>query len=175
MPKIRHSYQLHIQLCDIKPAIWRRLVVSDCTNLAQLHRLIQAAMGWSPRHDYLFEIADQRYGQPNPDWPEDPTMDARRYSLGQLLQGQALPMRYVYNLSDEWLHRIKLEACTPLPSPESLGNLPLCLDGRNTCQPDSGSDGADAPPFDLASTQARIQALARARTTPEARAETALS
>ena len=50
MPKIRHSYQLHIQLCDIKPAIWRRLVVSDCTNLAQLHRLIQAAMGWSPRH-----------------------------------------------------------------------------------------------------------------------------
>lgn len=171
MPKIRHSYQLHIQLCDIKPAIWRRMVVSDCTNLAQLHRLIQAAMGWSPRHDYLFEIADQRYGLPNPDWPEDPTMDARRYSLGQLLQGQALPMRYVYNLTDEWLHRIKLEACTPLPSPEARGKLPLCLDGRNTCHPDNGD--AHVLPFDLASTQARIQALGRVRGIPEARAETA--
>ena len=175
MYKTRNSYQLHIQLCDIKPAVWRRLVVADAMTLAELHRAIQAVMGWQNRHLYEFEIAGQRYGQPNADEPEDPTMDARRYTLGQLLQGQALAIRYLYDFGDGWLHRIKLEACTPLPSPESLGNLPLCLDGRNACQPDHGSDGANALPFDLASTQARIQALARARTTPDARAETALA
>jgi hypothetical protein len=43
--KNRCSYQLHIQLQDIKPAIWRRVVVADTTSLAQLHRIIQAAMG----------------------------------------------------------------------------------------------------------------------------------
>ena len=46
MAKIRCSYQLHIQLSDTKPAIWRRLVVADSTTLAHLHQTIQAAMGW---------------------------------------------------------------------------------------------------------------------------------
>lgn len=137
MPKIRCSYQLHIQLNDSKPAIWRRLVVADTTSLAQLHRTIQAAMGWNNLHGYAFEIAGQRYGLPDADLPEDPTMDARRYSLGQLLQGEALAVRYLYDLSAGWQLRIKLEACTPVGSPEALLSLPICLGGRNACPPEN--------------------------------------
>lgn len=171
MPNIRCSYQLHIQLCDIKPAIWRRIAVSHTTTLAQLHRIIQAAMGWENRHLYAFEIAGQRYGMPDADWPEDPTMDARRYTLGQLLQGQALPMRYVYDFGDDWLHRIKVEAIIPLHNADSNASLALCLAGRNACPPeDCGGPlgfahwqaqvaADDAKHFDLAAAQSRVDAL----------------
>lgn len=136
MPKIRCSYQLHVQLCDTKPAVWRRLVVSDATTLAQLHQIIQAAMGWENRHRYAFEIAGQHYGLPDADWPEDPTMDARRYTVGQLLQGNAMNVRYLYDFADGWLHRVKLEACTPIGSEAALTSLPICLGGRNACPPE---------------------------------------
>ena len=137
MTKARNSYQLHIQLTDTKPAAWRRIVVADSMSLAALHRAIQAVMGWKNQHLYEFEIAGQRYGTPDADTPDDPTMDARRYTLGQLLQGQALNMRYTYDFGDTWVHRIKLEATTPLNSPAALHALPACLDGRHACPPEN--------------------------------------
>lgn len=138
MRKIRYGYQLHIQLCATKPAVWRRLLVAETTTLAQLHQIIQAAMGWENRHLYMFEIAGQRYGIPDADWPNDPTMDARRYTIGQLLRHQALSIRYLYDFGDEWLHRIKMEACVPLGDSTQAHEhpLPQCLAGRNACPPE---------------------------------------
>ena len=182
--KPRCSYQLHVQLCEVKPAVWRRIVVADNITLAQLHRTIQAAMGWHNRHLYAFEIAGQRYGLPDADWPEDPTMDARRYTLGQLLQGQALTVRYLYDFGDGWLHRIKLESIGAL---SDTPFLPQCIAGRNACPPEDcgGTPGYadfleaindsqhhlyaaarqlhpaafDAKHFDLAAAQARLAQL----------------
>src|SRR4051794_8899446 len=48
-------YQLKVTLKDIKPPIWRRLLVPDCT-LTGLHEVIQAAMGWENYHMYDFEV-----------------------------------------------------------------------------------------------------------------------
>lgn len=181
MRKIRYGYQLHIQLCATKPAVWRRLLVAETTTLAQLHQIIQAAMGWENRHLYMFEIAGQRYGIPDADWPDDPTMDARRYTIGQLLRHQALNIRYLYDFGDEWLHRIKMEACVPLGDSTQAHEhpLPQCLAGRNACPPeDCGgpigftellqAPADDAPPhastftprhFDLYAAQQRVKAL----------------
>lgn len=191
MTKTRCSYQLHIQLSDTKPAVWRRLVVADSMTLAQLHRAIQAVMGWQNRHLYEFEIAGQRYGQPDADTPDDPTMDARRYTLGQLLQGEALTVRYLYDFGDGWQHRIKLESIAPIASPAALHSLPMCMGGRNACPPEdcggapgfaqfveaiqdsshSGHAAArnlhpadfDAKNFDLQRAQARLHSLALLR------------
>jgi hypothetical protein len=52
-PKVRKTapkaadliYQFKVTLLDIKPTIWRRIQVPDCT-LADLHECIQAAFGW---------------------------------------------------------------------------------------------------------------------------------
>ena len=177
MPKLRCSYQLHIQLCETKPAVWRRVVVADTTTLAQLHQTIQAVMGWPHATRYGFDIANQRYGLPNPDQPDDPTMDARRYTVGQLLQGKALPMRYAYGAGNLWLHRIKLEACSPIGSPAALTSLPMCLGGRNACPPVITSNAAhyqrlldahaqghidptfDPKHFDVQEAQQRVHAL----------------
>lgn len=52
MPKrqataIKEVYQLKITLRDVRPPIWRRVLVTDATNLNQLHWIIQIAMGWT--------------------------------------------------------------------------------------------------------------------------------
>ena len=43
-------YQLHIELRDLKPAIWRRVLVPQSVTLAKLHQVIQIAMGWTTSH-----------------------------------------------------------------------------------------------------------------------------
>ena len=40
-------YQLRIRLDRISPMIWRRLLVTTDTTIAELHAIIQIAFGWS--------------------------------------------------------------------------------------------------------------------------------
>ena len=54
----RSIYQLHIQLEEIEPAIWRRIIVPGKISLARLHRLLQLAMGWENYHLHLFTIGE---------------------------------------------------------------------------------------------------------------------
>ena len=43
-------YQLRIVLRGISPLIWRRLLVSSATTLAQLHQMLQILFAWSNAH-----------------------------------------------------------------------------------------------------------------------------
>src|SRR5262249_43189929 len=63
----RSIYQLHIQLEEIEPAIWRRISVPGKISLARLHRLLQLAMGWENYHLHLFTIGEVLYGEPDPE------------------------------------------------------------------------------------------------------------
>jgi Plasmid pRiA4b ORF-3-like protein len=58
-------YQLHIELRDLKPAIWRRVLVPQSVTLAKLHQVIQIAMGWTNSHLREFTIGRVRYGMPS--------------------------------------------------------------------------------------------------------------
>jgi hypothetical protein len=58
-------YQLHIELRDLKPAIWRRVLVPQSVTLAKLHQVIQIAMGWTNSHLHEFTIGRMRYGMPS--------------------------------------------------------------------------------------------------------------
>ena len=62
------TYRLYIFLLDIAPPIWRRIELSSEASLAQLHKVLQTAMGWQDYHLHEFEIGDQRYGVPDPDY-----------------------------------------------------------------------------------------------------------
>lgn len=63
--------QLRIELAWLKPAIWRPIVVPEPITLAKLHKVIQAAMGWTDSHLHEFEIDHSGYGTPDPDWDMD--------------------------------------------------------------------------------------------------------
>ena len=56
-------FQFKITLKEIKPPIWRRIQVKDCS-LDKLHEHIQTAMGWTNSHLHQFEIDGVRYGDP---------------------------------------------------------------------------------------------------------------
>ena len=61
--------QLRIELDDIEPLVWRRVLVPANITLGRLHRVIQAAMGWTDSHLHEFVIDGQHYG--NPDLDDD--------------------------------------------------------------------------------------------------------
>jgi len=55
-------YQLRIRLDRSSPLIWRRLLVTDATTIAELHATIQIAFGWSDSHLHQFVIHGKPYG-----------------------------------------------------------------------------------------------------------------
>ncbi|HVC36995.1 MAG TPA: plasmid pRiA4b ORF-3 family protein [Gammaproteobacteria bacterium] len=54
---LREVLELRVQLQYIEPPIWRRLRIRSSATLAGLHDAIQAAMGWSDSHLYVFFIS----------------------------------------------------------------------------------------------------------------------
>src|SRR5207302_11197865 len=66
-------YQLKVTLLGTSPPIWRRLLVPAAVTLAQLHDVLQAAMGWEDGHMHEFSIGQRRFGRPD---PEDRLMGA---------------------------------------------------------------------------------------------------
>jgi hypothetical protein len=47
-------FQIQISLRDIKPKIWRRILVSEDLLLSDFHKIIQTTMGWTNSHFHHF-------------------------------------------------------------------------------------------------------------------------
>jgi hypothetical protein len=54
-------YELKIELLDVEPVVWRRILIGDDMSLIDLNAVIQGAMGWQAAHLSAFEIDGQRY------------------------------------------------------------------------------------------------------------------
>src|SRR5947209_5445372 len=50
-------YQVKVTLLGTRPSIWRRLLVPAELTLAQLHNILQAAIGWQNCHLHEFRIS----------------------------------------------------------------------------------------------------------------------
>ena len=62
-------YQIKVTLLGTKPPIWRRLQVPADLTLAQLHDVLQIAMGWEDRHMHEFRVGQRRFDRPEPAGP----------------------------------------------------------------------------------------------------------
>jgi hypothetical protein len=121
--------QLRIELRDVKPLAWRRILVPENLTLAKLHLVLQATMGWSHGHLHELEIARQRYGTPNEDWPDnEPVVDERRVRLKPFIEHGVRRFTYLYDFADNWEHLIKIE---DLVLPRSGAPRLVCLGGEN--------------------------------------------
>src|SRR5260370_29611301 len=49
-------YQLKVVLRDVKPAVWRRVLVPGDATIRTLHETVQVAMGWANCHLHQFII-----------------------------------------------------------------------------------------------------------------------
>ena len=54
--------QLRISLRCVGPPVCRRVLIPEQTTIAQLHQVMQLAMGWDDEHLHRFIIREWRYG-----------------------------------------------------------------------------------------------------------------
>jgi hypothetical protein len=125
-------YQLKITLRDIRPPIWRRVQVKDCT-LAELHEIIQVVMDWDFAHLYSFEVAGVAYGDLGMTGDELDMKDDRRAKLSRLVRGEKFKFHYTYDFGDNWEHEIVVEK---ILSPEGGTAYPVCVDGKRAGPPE---------------------------------------
>jgi hypothetical protein len=135
-------YDLVIELCEVTPRVWRRVLVPEWISLAQLHDVLQVAMGWTDSHLHAYAVAGARYGSPDDDWPELEFIDDRLAVLSSCVGSSVREFVYEYDFGDGWTHSIRVEGLRP---PDDLQRYPICIGGANACPPeDIGGPGGYA-------------------------------
>jgi hypothetical protein len=122
--------QLHIELAEATPAIWRRVQVPASVTLRQLHAVVQAAMGWTDSHLHMFTHRATRYGHSE---PELMLTDDTTTTLRDLAVGDGETLAYEYDFGDSWDHTIRIEK---ILDTDPDVRYPVCLDGERICPPE---------------------------------------
>jgi hypothetical protein len=97
--------QLHIELSEIRPKVWRRVLVPETITLLKLHSVIQRAFQWGGHHLHEFEAAGERYGTLDPDYDEPGSVRSERTKLTRAMTRSGT-VDYVYDFGDHWVHRV---------------------------------------------------------------------
>jgi hypothetical protein len=124
-------YQLKITLREIKPPVWRRVQVKDCT-LTKLHDIIQTCMGWNGYHLHAFDIGGEQYSEPDPDGMME-AEDERKVKLSRVAAQGFKKFSYTYDFGDSWDHIIQVEK---VQDTEAGVHYPHCIDGKRACPPE---------------------------------------
>ena len=64
-PPKSQTVALRIELLEVVPLVWRRVLVPGNWTLASLHNYLQWVMGWTDSHAHEFEVGE---GLVAPDW-----------------------------------------------------------------------------------------------------------
>jgi len=125
-------YQLKISLRAITPMIWRRLLVTSDTTIAQAHDFLQIVMGWEDLHLHQFRIHGKACGICRDggisfaDNPHEVTLASFKLRKGERFV-------YEYDMGDYWQHDIRIEQVLPL---EPGKPYPVCMAGDGDCPPE---------------------------------------
>jgi hypothetical protein len=125
-------YQLKVVLRGISPLIWRRLLVSAETSLADLHPILQLVMGWTDSHLHRFFIHGQEYGSAydgGRGFDDDPKQ-VRVADFRFRLRERFL---YEYDFGDYWHHDIRIEQIVAA-DPKCI--YPVCISGKRAAPPE---------------------------------------
>ncbi|PCI34679.1 MAG: hypothetical protein COB53_11780, partial [Elusimicrobia bacterium] len=135
------AYQLKITLFGSEPPIWRRVLVAGNISLAKLHAILQPTMGWTNSHLHLFKVGQDQFGEPDPEWSD--VGDHHRVRLCDAAPKAGDKFIYIYDMGDDWQHKIEIEEITQTDSSNKIG--PVCLAGARACPPeDCGGIGGYA-------------------------------
>lgn len=128
----KRCLQLRIRLLEVRPPIWRRVLVPATITLDRLHGVAQESMGWSDMHLHEFRLGRDRWGDVDIEDDDGRLLDEFDVRLRSIVAfGDRL--RYLYDFGDDWRHEIVLEGeVEGVP-----GELyPLCVDGAGACPPE---------------------------------------
>jgi hypothetical protein len=125
-------YQLKVVLRDVRPPVWRRILVRSDATLAELHHDLQVIMGWTDSHMHSFQAAKLFYGTEFSARTVE-SRDERRTKLSDVLRKVKDKMTYEYDFGDGWTHQIYLEKVEAL-APGA--KYPWVITGRRACPPE---------------------------------------
>lgn len=127
-------YELYIELEDIEPLIWRRILVPAAIRLPELHDLLQLVMGWTDSHLHSFQIADRTFSAaPAGELAELEMVNEKKYTLEAILGDSIFEFVYEYDFGDGWRHRIQVQS---VATPHTDWFYPLCVAGARAAPPD---------------------------------------
>jgi hypothetical protein len=139
--------QFRVELPEILPLIWRRILVPSDYNFWDLHVAIQDSMGWLDYHLHHFEIKGK--GKRSEVHIGIPDFDRMSDDVPEVFPGWEIPVlehfsalgttaKYLYDYGDSWWHTIQLEGYL---FREKQRKYPVCVDGERACPPeDCGGD-----------------------------------
>ncbi|UOE75105.1 plasmid pRiA4b ORF-3 family protein [Parageobacillus thermoglucosidasius] len=125
-------YQLKVQLKDIRPPVWRRLLVPSGMTFAELHDVLQKAFDWEDRHLHTFYITKTRgtaklrieIGNDGSDGRDGAGYKEHKERLSDWLVEEGDRCLYIYDFGDDWEHELVLEKIM-VPQPDAF--YPVCL------------------------------------------------
>lgn len=126
-------YDLRIELEDIEPLIWRRILVPGKITLPRLHDLLQLVMGWTNSHLHSFEIGERTFGMDGTDLEELNMLNEKKFTLDEVLGDSIREFTYDYDFGDSWRHHITV---TPIAKPRTDWSYPLCVAGAGAAPPE---------------------------------------
>ena len=112
--------------------IWRRIKIRSDSTIADLHYVIQIAMGWTDSHLHRFVIYGKDYGIAQIggiSFSDDP----RLVKLSSFDWREKERFLYEYDFGDSWQHQIRVEA---ILAPKSNCFYPVCISGQRACPPE---------------------------------------
>ncbi|MEU5869595.1 plasmid pRiA4b ORF-3 family protein [Nonomuraea sp. NPDC047529] len=121
-------HQIKITLRDVQTPVWRRVHVPSTATLAELHEVVQVAMGWEQHHLHLFSDGDVEYG--------DNARDESAVTLATLIPQVGDWLGYRYDMGNCWDHDLVVEK---VHQAARNTTYPRCSAGGRACPPeDSG-------------------------------------
>ncbi len=122
---------LKVTLREVKPAVWRRVVVRSETPLSKFARILEAVMGWEGYHLHMFDVGGVLFGEPDED--SDYVLDERHATVKHVLPRMKSKLRWDYDFGDGWEHDLIVET---IESPQDRMRYPACLAGKRACPPE---------------------------------------
>lgn len=142
MASTSSEYSIKIFIYEISPQIWRRFKVSGNTTFANLHTVIQQAMGWDDKEQHEF-----RYGKgknlinviaPKDDdnVTEGTFTEESELTLDAFFNRRKLPFRmlYRYDFLEDWVHEVVIEQKEEIAESDVI--VAELLEGERACPPE---------------------------------------
>jgi hypothetical protein len=122
--------RLRVTLREVESPVVRVIDVPATSTLAELHDLMQVAIGWTNSHLHQFVAGEIRYGVPSEDSWDDEERDEATAGLKDLPD----TFVYLYDFGDGWEHEVEVLG--------SGDEQPGCRYGQGACPPeDCGGPG----------------------------------
>ncbi len=126
-------YELHVELEDIEPRIWRQILVPSTIKLPKLHDLLQLVMGWTNSHLHSFQIGDRSYSSAEAELDELQMLNEKKHTLGAVLGDSVHEFLYEYDFGDSWRHHVSIKT---VAKPNMDWCYPLCVAGARAAPPE---------------------------------------